>query len=99
MKKMMFAAIAALMLSVGFSSCSKSPEEKALSAMRQLVEMTEKVKSNALQALDLADDIAALKEEINGMKVNELNFTPEQKKEFDELTKKVGSGIGSIFGF
>ena len=99
MKKMMFAAIAALMLSMSFTSCSKSPEEKALSAMRQLVEMTEKVKSNPLQALDLADDIAALKEEINGMKVDELNFTPEQKKEFEELSKKVGSGIGSIFGF
>jgi len=99
MKKMIFAAVAALMLSMGFVSCSKTPEEKALSAMRQLVELTEEMKSNPLKILDVADDIEALKSEIEGMKVEELNFTPEQKEEFEELSKKAGSTVGSLFGF
>lgn len=99
MKKMMFAAVAALLMGMSLTSCSKSPEEKALSSMRKIVELTEKVKSNPLKALDLADDIDELRKELDDLKIEELNFTPEQKAEFEELSEKAGSTVGSIFGF
>ena len=56
MKKVIFAVLAAFMVSLSFTSCSSSPEEKMMSIMEDMVSA---LKDTHIKS---ADDLKALKE-------------------------------------
>jgi len=88
MKKVIFAVLAALVMSVSFSSCSKNKADQMIDEMEQLVEKLEEVKKSGDQtkALELLGEFSKLSEKYGDLK--EEDFTEEQKKKIEELMKK-----------
>lgn len=89
MKKMIFAVATALVMSLAFTSCSKSKADQMISDMEDLVEKAEKVKDNPQEALGLLSEFAALGEKYKDVK--EEDFTPEQAKKIEELGNKLSA--------
>ena len=88
MKKVIFAVLAALVMSVSFSSCSKSKADQMIDEMEQLVEKYEEVKKSGDQtkALELLGEFSKLSEKYGDLK--EEDFTADQKKKIEELMKR-----------
>ena len=62
MKKLLFAALAAFVMSLGFVSCSSSPEDKIVSTMESMVSL---MKDTHIKSMD---DVKALKEKGESLK-------------------------------
>ena len=88
MKKVIFAVLAALVMSVSFSSCSKSKADQMIDEMEQLVQKYEEVKKSGDQtkALELLSEFGKLSEKYGDLK--EEDFTADQKKRIEELAKR-----------
>ena len=99
MKKMIFAVLAAFMVSLSFTSCSKSPEGKVMSLMEDAVSI---MKDTHIKS---ADDVKAFAEKMKPIKegvekaMEELMEAYKDKdpkeleeigKKFEEQSKKIG---------
>lgn len=87
MKKLIFAVATALVMSLAFTSCSKSKADQMIDDMEELIEKAEKVKGDPTKAVELLGDFAKLGEKYKDVK--EEDFTPEQQKRIEELSKKL----------
>ena len=90
MKKVIFAVLAAFMVSLSFTSCSKSPEGKVMSLMEDAVSI---MKDTHIKS---ADDVKAFAEKMKPIKegvekaMEELleAYKDKDPKELEELGKK-----------
>jgi len=93
MKKVIFAVLAAFMVSLSFTSCSKSPEEKMINCMEDMVSA---LKDTHIKS---AEDVKTLKEKMEGiqkdmdaaekaMDEHMKGMSDEEKKAFEEESKK-----------
>ena len=93
MKKVIFAVLAAFMVSLSFTSCSKSPEEKMIGVFEDMVST---LKDTHIKS---ADDVKNLKEKMEGlqkemeeaqkeMEEKVKAMSEEEQKEFNEKTEK-----------
>ena len=62
MKKVIFAVLAAFVMSLSFTSCSSSPEDKMLGLIEDMVSV---MKGTHIKSMD---DVKTLKEKLQGMK-------------------------------
>ena len=90
MKKVLFAVLAAFMVSLSFTSCSKSPEGKLMSLMEDAVSI---MKDTHIKSADdvkaFADKMKPLKESIEKAQVELLEaYKDKDPKELEEIVNK-----------
>lgn len=90
MKKVIFAVLAAFVMTLSFTSCSKSKADQMLDDMEAIVEKVEKAAdetaamSAGLEMLGLAEKYADLEES---------DFTEAQAKRAEELNKRLDKAM------
>ena len=98
MKKMIFAVLAAFMVSLSFTSCSKSPEDKLVSLMEDAVSImkdthiksADDVKAFAEKMKPLKGDVEkAMKEMMEAYKDKDPKDLEEMSKNIEEKMKKI----------
>ncbi|MBO4463254.1 MAG: hypothetical protein J5797_03565 [Prevotella sp.] len=98
MKKVIFAVLAAFMVSLSFTSCSKSPEDKIMGLMEDAVSIMkdthiksqDDVKALAEKMKPLKEDVEkAMKEFLEACKDKDQKELEEIGKKFDEQSKKL----------
>lgn len=86
MKKLLFAVLAAFVMSLSFSSCSKSPADQMLDELETIVKKIENASSASdamaalMETMSLADKYKDVKEE---------EFTDAQKQRAEELGRRI----------
>lgn len=93
MKKLLSFAIVALLVGVLLTSC-KSKEEKAIDLMKEYAEKIEKIPADKIdtELPKLREEMAKEAEKIS-KDGKDLNFSDEQKKEMEEISKRVDEAI------
>ena len=95
MKKMIFAVLAAFMVSLSFTSCSKSPEEKMIGYMEDMVSLlkdthiksADDVKTFAEKAKKIQADVEELQKSVG--KDYESKLTEDEQKALMEKMETV----------
>jgi peptidoglycan hydrolase CwlO-like protein len=88
MKKMIFAALAAFVMSLAFTSCSSGDKaDQMLNDMEALVQKVEAAKGDPVKLLEVLGEFESLSEKYKD--VDENSLTDAQKKRLEELTKKL----------
>lgn len=101
MKKVIFAVLAAFMVSLSFTSCSKSPEDKIVSCMEEMLSV---MKDTHIKS---ADDVKALKEKMESIKKDAeeaqkaltekmKGMSEEEMKEFAEKNKDLEQKVSDV---
>ena len=90
MKKVLFAVLAAFMVSLSFTSCSKSPEGKMFGLMEDAISI---MKDTHIKSADdvkaFADKMKPLKESIEKAQVELLEaYKDKDEKELEEIVNK-----------
>ena len=80
MKKVIFAVLAAVVMSLGLASCSSSPEEKLIDVMDDIVSV---LKSTHLKT---ADDVKGLATKLDGLKEKTQKMTEELLESYKDMT-------------
>ena len=98
MKKMIFAVLAAFVMSLGFVSCSGGPEDQFIGAMKDMVSA---LKGTTIKS---ADDVKQLKEKVEKCKkdieaaslamMNAYKDKPEDLKKVQEKINKEMESLG-----
>ena len=91
MRKMIFAVLAAFMVSLSFTSCSKSPEGKMMSLMEDAVSV---MKDTHIKS---ADDVKALGEKMKTIKEDIEKAMTEMMEEYKDKDPKELEEIGKKF--
>lgn len=95
MKKMIFAVLAAFMVSLSFTSCSKSPEEQMIGYMEDLVSL---LKDTHIKS---ADDVKTLAEKVKKIQANVEELQKSVGEDYEsklseEETKALMEKMGTV---
>ena len=98
MKKVIFAVLAAFMVSLSFTSCSSSPEDKMVGLLEDAVSI---MKDTHIKSQDdvkaLAEKMKPLKENVeNAMKEMMEAYKDKDPKELEEMSKKIEEKMKKI---
>ena len=105
MKKMMFAAIAALMISIGFTACgmkASSPGDRVIEAMEEVLNFCKNYEVNTAEdALQFEKRLAELEEELDQRygdldELEENSLAPEQQQRVNELSDAINSEMNRV---
>lgn len=105
MKKMMFAAIAALVLGIGFTACgmkATSPGERVIEALEEVLNFCKTYQVNTAEdAIQFEKQFAELETELDKKygdldELEEKNLTPEEQQRINELSDAINNEMNRL---